>query len=173
MRIIEGVDSYTYNVLIKGRELLFRENYAWGFVPELKSLGFEDKGGYYKRPCDQSEIEAAYCLKGTYTSYKGFEVRLFAFDEGRKIFRTDLERCNNCEQLVKNLGLKPTYDYNEKYWESMPMYKIEIPDAEIPNVWQIRKPVEGFPMLGEEKVYIKKDGVWLPRKEYGSMVDEE
>lgn len=40
------------------------------------------------------------------------------------------------------------------------------------DIWQKCEPVEDFPMFGEKKVYIKKDSVWLPRKEYGSLIDE-
>lgn len=225
MRIIEGRDTCTYRVLIKNRILLFRNNYAWGYVPELKSIGFEDKGGYYKRPCDPSEIEAAYCLEGDLTNYKGYEVMVinsfepleymnddvyggfivnkffeqanqtvfrleFIFDYSTKVdsyskYSYDKQRKNRMSifeynmQRILRLEFGPNYneridlkiaDKDTHQWGEF--YLLDVLDDDIPDVWQIRKPVEGFPMLGEEKVYIKKDGVWLPRNEYGSRIDE-
>ncbi|MBE6340661.1 MAG: hypothetical protein E7069_08015 [Bacteroidales bacterium] len=227
MNIVEGTLSPC--ILVKGRILLFRENRTWGFVPELKSIGFEEKDGYYERPCDPSEIEAAYKLEDTYTSYKGFEfgiIKSFEPDEYVKeqneepnkftpIVNKFFEQANQTvfrmqfvydsftqtdthskysydEQRKKRISI---YEYNmrrilrlefgQNYNERIelelanddPRYGwkrdyLDVLDDDIPDVWQIRKPVEGFPMLGEEKVYIKKDGVWLPRKEYGSRIDE-
>ncbi len=180
--------------MVKGRILLFRENRTWGFVPELKSIGFEEKDGYYERPCDPSEIEAAYKLEGTFTNYKGYEVEIinsfepdeyvkeqskepsaytpivnrFFEQDGQKVFRLEFIESKDIE-AAKKLGLKLAYEDTRQWGDD---YLLDLPDNEIPDVWQIRKPVEGFPMLGEEKVYIKKDGVWLPRKEYGSRIDE-
>ena len=38
---------------------------------------------------------------------------------------------------------------------------LHIPDSEILNVWEIHKPIDGFPFKGPEKVWVKRDGVWL------------
>lgn len=187
-----------YRVLIKNRILVFNSNNnrAMGVVPELLSMNYIDYGaGWYKRIIDPSEIEAAYCLEGTYTNYKGYEVEIikcfepaeymvevqnvpdrytpvvnrFFEPDGQCVFRLEFGRYYNI-QAVKELGLKLSYE-DTHLWDKV--YLLDVLDDEIPDVWQIRKPVEGFPMLGEEKVYIKKDGVWLPRKEYGSKIDED
>ena len=223
MNIVEG--TLSPRILVKGRILLFRENRTWGFVPELKSIGFEEKDGYYERPCDPSEIEAAYKLEGTFTNYKGYEVEIikcfepaeymnddvyggftvnkffeqanqtvfrleFTFHDSAKIdtyskYSYDKQRKNRMSifeynmQRILRLEFGPIYneridlkiaDKDTRQWGEF--YLLDVLDDDIPDVWQIRKPVEGSPMLGEEKVYIKKDGVWLPRKEYGSRIDE-
>lgn len=171
LNVIEICDSGCYSVLINGRILLYlaKSNTLRGFVQELESIGFEDKGGWYERLCNPFEIEAAYQLVGTYTSYKGFNAKI---DKGWDIYGKStlrLEFDPNDEKAIESI--QPRLGYKElitkKIW-----YFLDLRDQEISDVWQIRKPVEGFPMLGEEKVYVKKDGVWLPRKEYGSRIDE-
>lgn len=171
LNIIEKCDENSYCVLTKGRLLicLFKSKILRGFVPELESIGFTAKSGWYECSCEQSDIEAAYQLEGTYTSYKGFNAKI---DSGWDIYgkvTLRLEFDPDDEKAIESV--KPRWGYKElitkKIW-----YFLELRDQEIFDIWQIRKPVEGFPMLGEEKVYIKKEGVWLPRKEYGSRIEE-
>ena len=61
------------------------------------------------------------------------------------------------ERIDLKLAQKDTRQWGEFYW-------LDVLDNEIPDVWQIRKPVEGFPMLGEEKVYIKKTAYGYPAR---------
>lgn len=171
LKIIEKCDGKYYSVLTKGRLLLylFRNKILRGFVPELESIGFTAKPGWYECSCEQSDIEAAYQLEGTYTSYKGFNARI---DTGWEIYGKStlrLEFDPDDEKVIETL--QPSWAYKELITKKV-CYFLELRDQEISDVWQIRKPVEGFPMLGEEKVYIKKDGIWLPRKEYGSKIDD-
>lgn len=171
LKIIEKCDGKYYRVLTKGRLLLylFRNKILRGFVPELESIGFTAKPGWYECSCEQSDIEAAYQLEGTYTSYKGYNAKI---DTGWDIYGKStlrLEFDPDDEKVIESL--QPNWGYKELITKKV-YYFLDLRDQEISDVWQIRKPVEGFPMLGEEKVYIKKDGVWLPRKEYGSKIDE-
>lgn len=223
--------TYCLRAIVQNRfvEYALQKKVAIGDITDLTSLGYEDKGGWYERPCDPSEIEAAYKLEGTHTSYKGFEFSItesfepdeyvkeqneepnqftpivnkffeqanqtvfrmgfvydsftqtdthskYSYDEQRKkrisIYEYNMQRILRLEfgpNYNERIDLKIAYKDTRQWGE---FYLLDVLDDDIPDVWQIRKPVEGFPMLGEEKVYIKKDGVWLPRKEYGSRIDE-
>ncbi len=231
MNIIESCGHLPYRVLINKRMLLYdkERKIVWGYSLDLISQGFELVSKHYERPCDPSEIEAAYKLEGTHTSYKGFEFSItesfepdeyvkeqneepnqftpivnkffeqanqtvfrmgfvydsftqtdthskYSYDEQRKkrisIYEYNMQRILRLEfgpNYNERIDLKIAYKDTRQWGE---FYLLDVLDDDIPDVWQIRKPVEGFPMLGEEKVYIKKDGVWLPRKEYGSRIDE-
>lgn len=231
MDIIESCGHWPYRVLINKRMLLYdkERKKVWGYSLDLISQGFELVSKHYERPCDPSEIEAAYKLEGTHTSYKGFEFGIiksfepdeyvkeqneepnqftsivnkffeqanqtvfrmmfvydsftqtdthskYSYDEQRKkrisIYEYNMQRILRLEfgqNYNERIDLKLAHKDTRQWGES---YLLDVLDDDIPDVWQIRKPVEGFPMLGEEKVYIKKDGVWLPRKEYGSRIDE-
>ena len=219
--------TYCLRAIVRNRfvEYALQKKVAIGDITDLTSLGYEDKGGWYERPCDPSEIEAAYKLEGTFTNYKGYEVRViksfepaeymkddvygsftvnkffeqanqtvfrleFVFDYSAKNDRHskysyDKQRKNRISIFEYNMQRILRLEFGQNYNESIELkiahkdtrqwgefYLLDVLDDDIPDVWQIRKPVEGFPMLGEEKVYIKKDGVWLPRKEYGSRIDE-
>lgn len=223
--------TYCLRAIVRNRfvEYALQKKVAIGDITDLTSLGYEDKGGWYERPCDPSEIEAAYKLEGTYTCYKGFEFRIVYSFEPDEYVKEQNEELNQFTPIVNKFfeqanqtvfrmqfvydsftqtDTHSKYSYDEQRKKRISIYEynmrrilrlefgpdynerielelanddprygwkrdfLDVLDDEIPDVWQIRKPVEGFPMLGEEKVYIKKDGVWLPRKEYGSRIDE-
>jgi hypothetical protein len=66
------------------------------------------------------------------------------------------------ESLYPKLGLTEAFERVRRSngYDDAGMI-LEIPDNEIPNVWEEHLPIKGFPFKGPEKVWVKKDGVWL------------
>ena len=120
--------------------------------------GHEVKVECYYLPITPSQVESAYEIKN-FCEYKGKSLHCEYRDEEKK-FRINM--LYEDESLYPKLGLTEAFERVRRSngYDDAGMI-LEIPDNEIPNVWEEHLPIKGFPFKGPEKVWMKKDGVWL------------
>ena len=154
-------NSYFNRAIYKGvlfeltisNELLTENSYylKWNFK--------EDKfAKCYYLPITPSELDSAYSIEN-YCEYRG-EVLECSFNGEKNEFGFDMRWVS--KEICEKFGL--AYEYERKVIsrgiEDTGLV-MSVPDSEIQNVWEMHKPIEGFPFKGPEKVWVKKDGVWL------------
>ena len=109
-------------------------------------------------PITPSELDSAYSIEN-YCEYRG-EVLECSFNGEKNEFGFDMRWVS--KEICEKFGL--AYEYERKVIsrgvEDTGLV-MRVPDSEIQDVWEIHKPIEGFPFKGPEKVWVKKDGVWL------------
>ena len=81
----------------------------------------------------------------TFVKYKGFNFFVENSSEGKFILRP-------LEEAMKYFKDFPRQGYD-------PIY--EAIEEEISDIWEERRPIEGFKFDVEPIVYLKKDGIWL------------
>ena len=81
----------------------------------------------------------------TFVKYKGFNFFVENSSEGKFILRP-------LEEAMKYFKDFPRHGYD-------PIY--EAMEEEISDIWEERRPIEGFKFDVEPIVYLKKDGIWL------------
>ena len=137
--------------------MLFSSNY-YGTINDAKSLGFLSSNQTYYLPITPDDLESAYSVEN-YCEYKGDILECYYEDEKQQ-FSFDMRGAS--KELCEKFGL--AYEYERwcisRGYEDSQMF-FEVPDSEILNVWEIHKPIDGFPFKGPEKVWVKRDGVWL------------
>lgn len=168
MRIFRN--CYSNIVRIKGKEYLYDESDSviCGVIPELLSQGFkyiQDEGDYI-RPVKASEIESAYRVKRNYGMYKGYKVRVADYREDKG----DIFVMFDNEKEGEAAGIEPWIDVNDK---CMRYYEAYVPESDVPDIYEMRVPVDGFPFVCPEIVYHKKDGVWQPWHDYGTPLKDD
>ena len=137
-----------------------------GNYPDLSSLGFENMGIYFKRSVDKQEIESAYRVYENYTVYKGTQVRVGEYKkETDEIFIMFDDEASG-----KAAGIKPRIDSDDKEYR---YYEAYVPESEVLDIYEVRKPVKGFPFVSPGIVYHKKEGVWLPWHDFGTPLKED
>ena len=154
-------NSYFNRAIYKGvlfeltisNELLTENSYylKWNFK--------EDKfAKCYYLPITPSELDSAYSIEN-YCEYNG-DVLKCAYSEERRTFSLDL---GENEELCRRYGIGDVYDryIGSRGYECYNDLWIVVPEDEVLDVWEQRSPIKGFPFHGPEKVYVKKDGVWL------------
>lgn len=154
-------NSYFNRAIYKGvlfeltisNELLTENSYylKWNFK--------EDKfAKCYYLPITPSELDSAYSIEN-YCEYRG-EVLECSFNGEKNEFGFDMRWVS--KEICEKFGLAHEYERNviSRGIEDTGLV-MRVPDSEIQDVWEIHKPIEGFPFKGPEKVWVKKDGVWL------------
>jgi len=126
-------------------------------------LGFEKKvrfngDVYYRLPITPDLLENAYSFE-CYGEYNG-DVLKCAYSEERRTFSLHL---GENEELCRRYGIGDVYDryIGSRGYECYNDLWIVVPEDEVLDVWEQRSPIKGFPFHGPEKVYVRKDGVWL------------
>lgn len=133
------------------------EGYIRGTYPDLESFGFKKKGTYFERPVNAAEIESAYKVSECIAVYKGILVYFQSFKEESNsilIWSTD-------KRVGDASGISPYYDYGDRLMYCVPQYYGEVPEKDVTDIYETRKPYKGFKFVGPEKVYRKKNGVWI------------
>ncbi|GEM_PF-1125182 len=152
--------SNSSNPMVRiGNRMFFysKKGYIRGTYPDLESLGFEKKETYFERPVNDTEIESAYKVTECIAVYKGISVYFQSFNEETKgilIWSTD-------KRVGDASGITPYYDYADRLMYCDPQYYGEVPEKDVSDIYEIRKPYEDFKFVGPEKVYHKKDGEWI------------
>lgn len=154
-------NSYFNRAIYKGilfeltfnNELLTENSYylKWNFK--------EDKfAKCYYLPITPSELDSAYSIEN-YCEYRG-EVLECSFNGEKNEFGFDMRWVS--KEICEKFGLAHEYERKviSRGIEDTGLV-MRVPDSEIQDVWEIHKPIEGFPFKGPEKVWVKKDGVWL------------
>ena len=113
---------------------------------------------YYYLPITPDDLESAYSVEN-YCEYKGDILRC-SYNDRKQTFGFDMRGASKelCEK--HGLGHEWYRCWVSRGYEDSQMF-FEVPDSEILNVWEIHKPIDGFPFKGPEKVWVKRDGVWL------------
>ncbi|MCK9156920.1 MAG: hypothetical protein M0P12_12655 [Paludibacteraceae bacterium] len=126
---------------------------TWGFKPFLL-----DGETCYYLPITPSQVESAYSITN-YCECQG-DVLECGYDDEKQEFTFDMRGVS--KEICNKHGLGHAWErYNiSRGIEEMGMV-LCIPDSEIPNVWEEHLPIKDFPFKGPEKVWVKKDGVWL------------
>ena len=112
----------------------------------------------YYLPITPSELDSAYSIEN-YCEYNG-DVLKCAYSEERRTFSVEL---GENEELCRRYGIGDVYDryIGSRGYECYNDLWIVVPEDEVLDVWEQRSPIKGFPFHGPEKVYVRKDGVWL------------
>ena len=112
----------------------------------------------YYLPITPTDLDCAYSIEN-YCEYRR-EVLECSFNGEKNEFGFDMRWVS--KEICEKFGL--AYEYERKVIsrgiEDTGLV-MSVPDSEIQNVWEMHKPIEGFPFKGPEKVWVKKDGVWL------------
>lgn len=149
----------------------YTNNWGWiisGLISEFNKIGkekllvkrfiYEDGLEYGYLPITPSELDCAYSIEN-YCEYRG-EVLECSFNGEKNEFGFDMRWVS--KEICEKFGL--AYEYERKVIsrgiEDTGLV-MSVPDSEIQNVWEMHKPIEGFPFKGPEKVWVKKDGIWL------------
>ena len=113
---------------------------------------------YYYLPITPDDLESAYSVEN-YCEYKGEELKC-GYEDDEDMFYINM--------IYEDRSLYEKFGLTEAYKRVLCSYGyddsgmlLSIPDSEILNVWEIHKPIDGFPFKGPEKVWVKRDGVWL------------
>lgn len=135
-----------------------------GYDPSLSNLGFEEKVNTFRRKVAEDEIESAYYVNSTIGIYLDYKVSVLDYKEETKEI---LIRLNNADG--KAAGFSPkidVFDKNNEYYEEY------VPEKDMKEIYEIRKPEDGFVFESPRIVFHMKDGKWIPRHRYGSLLDE-
>ncbi len=166
MRIFRG--HFDEIVRIDNREFLIWKDTIIGFAPELKDMGFkyDAKDKCYFRKFDFDEIDSAYMVYGNYAMYKGLRARVGEYKEntGEIYIMFDVEEDGEAA------GITPFIDYNDKCYR---YYYSYVPEKDITDIYEVRKPFKDFPFECPRIVFHKKDGVWLPWHDYGTLLKDD
>lgn len=157
-------------VRIGNRHLLYNEekNRLVGYIPELGKEGFRKKDAYYYRSLSTNDIiQSAYYVKKNVAVYKGAQ----AIHVGYLNQKTQKVYLLFDEADGKRLGIEPQIDYFEKYTPSC--YETEVPLEEISELYEIRKPYKDYPFLTPERVYHRKNNIWQPWHEFGTLLNDD
>ena len=164
-------NGITTIVRIKNREYMYIKNTIYGYSAELEELGFEhhDEAPTYReysRAVDKSEIESAYRVKWNFGIYKGVRVRVADYQKetGKIFIMVDYDEQGNA------FGIEPRIDYNDKCYR---YYETYVDVSEVTDIYEQREPVEDFPFICPEIVYLKKDGEWILWHEYGALLKDD
>ena len=149
----------------------YTNNWGWiicGLISEFNKIGkekllvkrfiYEDGLEYGYLPITPSELDSAYSIEN-YCEYNG-DVLKCAYSEERRTFSLHL---GENEKLCRRYGIGDVYDryVGSRGYECYNDLWIVVPEDEVLDVWEQRSPIKGFPFHGPEKVYVRKDGVWL------------
>ena len=112
----------------------------------------------YYLPITPTDLDCAYSIKN-YCEYNG-DVLECGYSEERRTFSLHL---GENEELCRRYGIGDVYDryIGSRGYECYNDLWIVVPEDEVLDVWEQRSPIKGFPFHGPEKVYVRKDGVWL------------
>lgn len=146
-------------------------NWGWiicGLISEFNKIGkekllvkrfiYEDGLEYGYLPITPTDLDSAYSIEN-YCEYNG-DVLKCAYSEERRTFSLHL---GENEELCRRYGIGDVYDryIGSRGYECYNDLWIVVPEDEVLDVWEQRSPIKGFPFHGPERVYVKKDGVWL------------
>lgn len=135
-----------------------------GSVPELSKQGFKRIKDYYYKSVSDAYTFPAYCVSYIYAVYRGYTARVGGIDAEKKAIFLMFD--NETDGIT--LGIDPRIDYNDK---CMRYYELYVPLDQVTEVYEIREPYENFPFHTPEKVYHKKDNVWLPWHQLGTALN--
>lgn len=112
----------------------------------------------YNLPITPSKLDSAYSIEN-YCEYNG-DVLKCAYSEEEHVFALHL---GENEELCRRYGIGHVYDRYivSRGYECFNDLWINVSKDEVLDVWEQRIPIDGFPFKGPEKVYVRKDGVWL------------
>lgn len=149
----------------------YTNNWGWiicGLISEFNKIGkekllvkrfiYEDSLEYGYLPITPSELDSAYSIEN-YCEYNG-DVLKCVYGEEDHVFALHL---GDNEELCRRYGIGHVYDryIGSRGYECFNDLWIVVPEDEVLDVWEQRSPIKGFPFHGPERVYVRKDGVWL------------
>lgn len=137
----------------------------WGTDSDLSSMGFKNDGDSFERVIEENEIDSAYRVSMVRGLYRDYTVIVNWYEEDTKEFFVTFESKDG-----EAVGIKPRIDYFDK---NNPYYEAYIPESELPEIYEIRKPQRDFPFESPRIVFHKKDGGWLPFHELGALLEDD
>ncbi len=154
-------------VRIGNRMFMYVEqtNKIFGYDSSLTEIGFEKCDGIFERNVEQKEIDSAYNVINTLGIFHDFKVRVIEYDlNAQKI----LVAFNTTDGRAAGIPPKcDQFDKNNIYYEAY------VPEEDINEIYEIRKPAKDFPFKSPEIVYHKKNGKWLPYHELGAPLKDD
>ncbi len=103
-------------------------------------------------PITPDQVESAYRLE-TWARYKGYDFFVRGYDKENDTYGLSIPWEMSKELVLHLFGITRRYGHDD----DTPFFK----DVEFEDIWELRSPIEGFRFVGPEKVYLKKEGVWL------------
>lgn len=141
------------------------EKLILGYDSSLSALGFREEDDYFERDIDEKEIDSAYSVFNKIAIYKGRKAGVIRSKlETNEIFLS----FNHADGEA--LGIEPKVDHLDK---NNAIYIVGIPEKDIPEIYEIRKPIDGFAFESPRIVFHKRDGKWLPWHELGAPLAED
>ncbi len=120
---------------------------------DFTHYGFQPCGigswGLYTTP---DQVESAYRLE-TWARYKGYDFFVRGYDKENDTYGLSIPWEMGNEVVLHLFGIIRRSGHDD----DTPFFKADA----FEDIWELRTPVEGFCFVGPEKVYLKKDGVWL------------
>ncbi len=151
-----------YFAIFRGKEFHLDKSgyYGWGLDGKEsdKNLGFKPGQNYspfhfgFVLPITPDQVESAYRLE-TWARYKGYDFFVRGYDKENDTYGLSIPWEMSKEIVLHLFGIIRRSGHDD----DTPFFK----DVEFEDIWELRTPIEGFRFVGPEKVYLKKDGVWL------------
>jgi len=150
-------------VLVKNDEdktsewILFASDY-YNNKESGKECNFIKVENRYYLPITPSQVGCAYRIKN-FCECLG-DVLKCGYDDEKQEFTFDMR--SESKEICEKHGLSHAWERSNvsRGIEDVDLWFVA-PDSEILNVWEIHEPIKDFPFKGPEKVWVKKDGVWL------------
>ena len=143
------------------KEFGYYSNQEWRLVVEkgqrsdFPKLKFGSDIFPYTFPINPYELSSVYWL-----SFRGVyrDIEVYVRGQDEKLSQLLLEPIDLYNAPIKELGISPTGD---DYYSGRFIFSVD--EKEVPDVWEYREPIGGFQFnfAEPEKVYLKKDGVWI------------
>lgn len=95
------------------------------------------------------EIESV-CDIETWGTVDGFNLRLFTYIDGKFNMMADPKN----EVMIKHFGI------TVNNYEPLSLL-VSRTDDEVSDIWEVHKPIKGFPFKGTDWVILKFEGKWL------------
>lgn len=121
---------------------LIDRNYQYKELKKIGFLHYNERISY--KYVQKKEITTAFNVV-TFVKYLGFSFFVENASESKFTLRP-------LEEAMKHFKDYPKHGYDPVY---------EATEEEITDIWEERKPIEGFKFDVEPIVYLKKNGVWL------------
>ncbi len=137
-----------YYAIIEGNVVRMYHSYkGWELISnnlEFTKYGFISEHNYYVKLIDKSSNISAYHVN-VFCRYKGGKCQVLGVTNSMFFLNPSIEYQSIFRDYAKH-GYDPQLEVNEK---------------ELKEIWEERKPIEGFNFDVVPIVYIKKNGVWL------------
>ncbi|NJO92712.1 MAG: hypothetical protein HC831_29895 [Chloroflexia bacterium] len=122
----------------------------WRLISKQANQGFTPCGvSTYCMEITPDQVESSYLVQ-VWVSYKDYHFTINGFNEKENTVELGVSVSISFDVVERLFGYRPKSTYEEY----MPTIKVD----DLDEIWEERKPIEGFPFNEPEKVYFKRKG---------------